>query len=664
MREHGGVQDGVVVLREGRTEYSELVGYVVLEEGEAVGGGQVSRLREYLRERLPEYMVPTHLQVLERLPLTPSGKVDRRSLPAVTEIVAQEELHLALPRTSMEEILIEIWRDVLKLPAIDTHAHFFELGGHSLLATQVISRISATLQIELPLRVLFETPVLAELAERIEQQSRAQHGLSLPPLVPASRNQDLPLSFAQQRLWFLDQLTPGDPAYNLSLATAIRGTLNITALEQSLNEVIRRHEALRTAFREQKGYPVQSIVDCQFSLERHDLRSMSPVAKEAEIQRLAQLEADAPFDLRYPPLVRARLLQLDEQASLLLLTLHHIVADGWSLGILLRELAVLYPVFARGESSPLPELSIQYVDFAVWQRQWLREQVLAAHLLYWTKQLRGVPSLQLPTDRPRQLSAGSNGASHNFRLSAGLSHDLLLLSRREGVTLFMTLLAAFQTMLYRHTQQEDILVGTDIANRVNTETEKLIGFFVNLLALRTTFHDHPGFQEILHRVQKTVLDAYMHQDAPFEYLVEALEPESSLQQMPLIQVLFVLQNTPAFRVELPGLTFSSFEREGPIPSKFELAVFMHESPEGLLGTAVFRTDLFDQSTIATWMEHFTILLQSIVQRIDTPVHMLEMHTEAEKLQQTQKGAERRRSIRATKRGQLDITDINTDQEQQ
>jgi acyl carrier protein len=606
-------------------------------------------------------MVPQHLVALDAFPLTPSGKVDRRALPAVAEVQAVEGLQLTLPRTPVEEILLEIWRDVLRLPYIDTHAHFFELGGHSLLATQVVTRISVALQIELPLRTLFETPVLAELAERIEHQMRAQHNISLPPLLPVSREQELPLSFAQQRLWFLDQLHPGDPTYNLPLAVTIRGALNVAALEQSLGEVIKRHEALRTTFVERDGHAVQCIVPYQFQLEQEDLHTLPATSKTAETLRLVQMEAETAFDLRQVPLLRARLLRLDDSEYLLLITLHHIISDGWSLGILARELTILYAAFARNEPSPLPELALQYADFAVWQRQWLRENVLDEHLRYWTKQLRGAPSLQLPTDRPRQPTSSNEGASYDFHLSAELSRELLLLSQREGVTLFMTLLAAFQTLLYRHTQQEDIIVGTDIANRTHIETEKLIGFFVNLLALRTSFYNRPSFQELLHRVQRTVLDAYAHQDAPFEYLVDALEPGASLQRMPLVQVLFVLQNTPTFNVELPGLTFSSFEHPGPTPAKFNLAVFMHESPAGLQGTVVFRRDLFDESTIATWMQRFEVLLQSIVRQIDTPVNALEMHTVAEHAKTTKKKFEQKRGIRSARREQFNIPDSDTRQ---
>src|ERR687885_401863 len=419
-----------------------------------------------------------------------------------------------------------------------------------------------------------------------------------------------PASFAQQRLWFLNQLAPGNPFYNVSTALRLTGSLNLAALEQTFNEIVRRHEVLRTTFRMLEGQLVQVIAPTlTIPLPVVDLRNLPATKQDGEIRRIASEERSHSFDLSSELLLRVMLLQLDSSEHILLLNLHHIICDGWSIGVLLRELGTLYTAFANNQPSPLPELPIQYADFAHWQRDWLQDEVLETHLAYWKQQLDNIPLLNLPTDRSRPASPTYQGATQFLELPKSLSKELEALSQRQGVTLFMTLLAAFQTLLYRYTQQADIVVGSAIANRNRHEIEGLIGFFVNSLVLRTDLSGNPTFLELLGRVREVALRAYAHQDLPFEKLVEELHPERNLSYHPLFQVVFSLQNTPIEALELPGLTLSRLDFDNP-SAKFDLEFHMWESPEGLRGQVVYSTDLFDDTTITRMLGHFQTLLEA------------------------------------------------------
>ncbi|MDY7077385.1 MAG: amino acid adenylation domain-containing protein, partial [Chloroflexota bacterium] len=482
LNRHPMVQTAAVLDREEEPGNPYLAAYIV-PEGDNL---DLSVLNTYLKEQLPAYMVPVGYVVMDALPLTPSGKINRRALPAPEGRAALETAYVA-PRTPVEEGLVDLWTQVLGVERVGVRDDFFDLGGHSLLATRLVSRVREVFQVEVPLRDIFESPTVVDLAERVEAALRAASGLETPPIVPVSRDGALPLSFAQQRLWFLDQLAPDNLFYNIPMAVRLKGRLDVTALEQSVNEIVRRHESLRTTFDTVDGKPVQVIApELTVPLPVVDLTDLPEVEREEKAHQLVIQEVRRPFDLAQGPLLRARLLWLDEENHIALLTMHHIVSDGWSMEILIREIATLYQAFSASKPSPLPELEVQYADFAHWQREWLQGEVLETQLDYWKQQLGGSPPmLELPTDRPRPAVQTSRGATHSFTLPQDLSERVKALSREEGATLFMTLLAAFQALLYRYTGQEDVSVGTPIANRTRGEIEGLIGFFVNPLVLRT-----------------------------------------------------------------------------------------------------------------------------------------------------------------------------------
>jgi len=541
------------------------------------------------------------------------------------------------PSTPIEEILVKIWTQVLGIAQIGIDDNFFELGGHSLLATQVMSQVRGFFQVELPLRHLFEAPTVAGLAQRIETAQQTESGQQIPPLVPIARDRKLPLSFAQARLWFVAQLQPERSTYNETAAIRLVGNLNVRGLEQSLNEIVRRHEVLRTTFAQVDGEPFQVIAPTlNLPLSVVDLRHLPEAERQVALKRLMAEESQHPFDLERGPLLRCRLVYIGEQEYIVSFTIHHIISDGWSMGVLVRELATLYEAFCADKPSPLPELSIQYADFAVWQRQWLQAEVLEAQLTYWKQKLGGnLPVLQLPTVRPREEVKTNRGATQSFLIPANLSKALQALSCQEGVTLFMTLLAGFQVLLQRYTHQDDIVVGTDVANRNRAETESLIGFFVNLLVLRTDMSGNPSFRELLKRVRKVALGAYAHQDLPFDKLVEALQPQRKSSHTPLFQILFVLQNVPMPPLELPGLRLNLLEIDNEI-ARFDLTLFLTETQQGLEGKWQYNADLFEAATIKRMSGQLETLLKNIVAQPDARINTLEMIAVAEKERQVVK----------------------------
>jgi hypothetical protein len=412
---------------------------------------------------------------------------------------------------------------------------------------------------------------------------RGQQGFVVPPIVPAPRHQRLPLSFAQQRLWVLDQIEPNNPLYNIPRAIRLTGVLNVEALETALNGIVERHEILRTTYGSEKGQPFQVIAaEFRLPLPVIDLRNCPAAERETEARRLVQEQVTTPFDLAHDPMTRNLLLKMGDEDHVLVLVTHHIASDGWSTGILLGELADLYQAALLGKPCDLPQPPVQYADYAVWQRNWLQGEVLEKQLAYWKVQLEGAPPvLLLPTDRPRPPKPTFRGAIHRFHLPSSLAETIRALSRQQGGTVFMTMLAAFQALILHYTKQPDIVLGTDLANRTTVQTEALIGFFVNLLALRTDLSGDPTFEELLGRVREVALGAYAHQDVPFDKLVEELQPERSLSHNPLVQVLFVMQNTPRAASTMPELEMGPFPLE--VPSKFDMAVFVSETEKGLLG---------------------------------------------------------------------------------
>ncbi|MBZ4423356.1 condensation domain-containing protein, partial [Myxococcus sp. RHSTA-1-4] len=622
-----GVREAVALAREDVPGDKRLVGYVT---GDA--SLDMAALRAHLQGRLPEYMVPSALLRLDSFPLTANAKVDRKALPAPD---SRAELRpFVAPSTPTEQQLAALWAEVLRVDKVGIHDDFFELGGHSLLATQVVSRVRKTFEVELPLRALFEAPTLVRLAPRIEEARRQRTSVSLPPLLPAPRSGSLPLSFAQQRLWFLDQLQPGSVQYNMPITLLLEGVLDIEALESAFTELVRRHESLRTTFSAEEGQPVQLIhPPSAVHLVVVDLTGLPEAQRMDEAHRLASEHALRPFNLATGPLLCVSLLRLDEHRHALLLNVHHIISDGWSSGVLVREVAALYEALRQGQPSPLPPLPVQYADYALWQRQWLQGPVLEAQLGWWMEQLAGAPPhLELPTDFVRPPELSHRGATVPVSLPRELSEALKALAQREGATPFMLLLASFQLLLSRYSGQEDVVVGSPIAGRRFSELESLIGFFINTLALRTRLDDNPSFRTLLGRVKEMTLGAYAHQDVPFEKLVEELQPVRDLSRSPLFQVLFALQNIPTQDMHLPSLSLRQMAAHGGDVAKFELNLSLFETPEGFRGTLQFHADLFTEATAARMVRHLQVLLEAIVSQPDQRLSELPLLTPSERQQ--------------------------------
>ncbi len=628
LRSHPALREAVALVREDEPGERRIVAYVVPADGAAPDAAE---LRAHLRERVPEYMLPAAYVVLESLPQTPNGKTDRRALPAPAAAGAGHEAPAA-PRTPTEELLAGIFAEVLGAERVGVRDDFFELGGHSLLATRAASRARAAFGVDVPLRAIFEAPTAAELAEAVDGLLRAGAGMAAPPIVPVPRDplRPLPLSFAQQRLWFIDRLQPGSAAYNIPAALRIRSALDVGALRRAFTELVRRHEALRTVLAGAGGGAVQAVLPpAPVPLPVLDFAGLAPEARRAEALRRAGEEGRRPFDLSRGPLLRVLLARLGEEEWLLCFTMHHVVSDGWSIGVLVRELATLYAACSRGEESPLPELRVQYADYAVWQREWLRGEALETQLRFWREQLRGAPPLlELPTDHPRRGGPGAAEAGVRFTLSAGATRALRGLGRRESATLFMTLLAGWQTLLGRYAGQDDVVVGTPIANRSRAELEGLIGFFVNTLVLRADLSGGPTFRELLGRLRETALGAFAHQDLPFERLVEELAPERSLAHNPLFQVMFVLQNLGVGATALGELDTEA-PGGGAAGAQFDLGVTLFEDGEGLRGRIDYRVDLFDGSTAERMAEHYRLLLESAVADPDRRASELRLMSAAE-----------------------------------
>ncbi|MFN6470894.1 MAG: amino acid adenylation domain-containing protein [Nostoc sp. SerVER01] len=575
----------------------------------------ISQLKEQLREELPEYMRPSSFVLLESFPMTPSGKLDWRALPVPKQDLALSKQAFVQATTPTEARLCTLWLDVLDIDTIGVTDDFFHLGGHSLLATKLVSRIREEFNLALPLRKVFEHSTIAGLAAEIERLTVVSDSTStLQDIIPQiAHRENLPLSFSQARLWFLDWLEPNNPAYNIAIAFRLHGDLNQKALHRSLQEIIQRHEVLRTTFETKDGVAVQVIHESdEVPLTPINLSHLEPEKQEEAVKKLIREAIISPFNLRTLPLLRVHLYQLNEDVHVFVLVIHHIISDGWSLGLMIKELSLSYAAFCQGDASPLSALSLQYGEFAHWQRTTFEQTQLPAQLAYWKAKLGGkIETLELPTDFPRPAIAGYQGATVSFTINREVSDRLQKLCESQGATLFMGLLGVFSTLLMRYSGQQDLLIGTPIANRNHKQIEELIGFFVNTLVIRTDLTGNPDFNTLLLRIKEETLQAYAHQDVPLEKIVEELHPERNLSHHPLFQVMFVLQNAPMGNLELPNLSLIPLELE-QVTAKFDLTLLMIETEAGIQGTWEYRTDLFNVTTINRMVGHFKTLLESIV----------------------------------------------------
>jgi non-ribosomal peptide synthetase component F/acyl carrier protein len=589
-------------------------------------GIDTADLRAHLSAHLPDYMVPAAFVAMDVLPLTRNGKVDRRALPEPDPATAAAEY--VAPRTPTEQALADIWAELLGAARVGADDGFFALGGHSLLATRVVTRVREAFGIDLPLRAVFESPTLSALAAAIERL--AGTGVESPPIVPVDRTGDLPLSFAQERMWFADRAEPGSMVFTMGSVYRFSGPLDAAVLERALAEVVRRHESLRTVFAEAGGVPVQRVLPWSgFHLPVFDLRDLAEDERRSAAERIVREPFVTPFDLARGPLLRAVLARTGDGEHLFAYDLHHIVSDGWSLGILFGELTALYAAFARGEPSPLADLPVQFGDYAAWERAWMRGEVLERQLAYWRGKLAGAPPLlELPTDRPRPARQSYRGAAEHLVLPADELAALHALGRGEGATLFMTLLAAFSLVLSRLSGQDDVVVGTPVAGRTRAETERLIGLFLNSLALRTDLSGDPSFRALLRQVRQTTLDAYAHQDLPFERVIDALVPKREMSHAPVLQVLLNLGNFEGGEMELAGVQVEGFGHAGEQTSKFDLTLYAWETPDDLLLRLVYARDLFDAARMRELLAQLRAVLAQAAADPDAAASRITLHTAA------------------------------------
>lgn len=623
--QHSAIRDAVVSprLRQGLRDR----GMAAIIETEA--DKQIeSDVRDFLAARLPAHLIPTAFVTVKTLPRLVDGQIDRK---AVAETVANIDTPKPAsepyvePRTDIEKALVQIWMETLGTDRIGIKDNFFRLGGHSLLATQAVARISDAFNIDLQLQRLFESPTVEQLAQEIEPLTRADFRPEIMSIKRVPRDQPLPLSFAQQRLWFLDQFEPDNAFYNIAIPIRWPGPVEANALEAAFNDLIERHETLRTTFAIVDAEPVQVIAPSyQLSLVVHDLRHLPQEERMGRAQALAAIEAQRPFNLKTGPVLRAELVKIDNADHLLLFTIHHIAADGWSTEVLFRELFQLYEARRNGRVADLPELVVQYADFACWQRKRLSGALLDKQLAYWRRQLQEAPALlELPTDRPRPRVQMFRGGMYMFSLPGSILESVKDIAQHEQTTLFTVLLAALNVLLYRYTGREDLVVGSPIANRTRPELESLIGFFANTLVLRTQISGRMTFRELVSQVREVTLGAYAHQDIPFEKLVEEFQPERNLSYNPLFQIMFALQNTGR-----PLVTGSSQDDSMPVVgagvAKFDLTLFVSETTSGLKAGIEYNSDLFDASTIDRFASHYEALLQSISKDPDRPIWTLPM----------------------------------------
>ena len=632
LNEHPLITESVVIVAKNDQENQYLVAYMITHLQQSI---ETREIKEFLQQRLPAYMIPTAFILVEEFALTANGKIDRKALPK-PDLTANITDEFIAPRNEIEQKLALIWQEVLGMEKVGIEDNFFALGGHSLLATQVVSRIRNTFSVELPLRDLFEYPTIREISLRLERirQNQDESLTQIAPLKPVSKDRLQPLSFAQERLWFFDQLEGPSPIYNICYALKIEGNLNIEILKKSFQELIARQESLRTYFVEKEGKPFAKVEKFwQLEIPIIDLSNLSPTAKLKQLQNLRETEGTKSFNLSQIPLLKVTLVKYTRESYILLLTIHHIIADDWSLEVLRNDLWTMYEAIRQEKKNPLPPLTIQYSDFAVWQRQWLTGKTLDHQLNYWQQQLNNIPPLlDLPTDYPRPAKQTYQGRFYYFHVPQALEKQIDKLNEKLGTTLFMFLLSSLGILLSRYSNQEDIVIGTPIANRRRKELESLMGFFVNSLPLRLHLSENLNFVQLLTQVKQTTLDAYEHQDIPFEKLVQELQPERSLSYNPLFQVMLVLNNTPKNQWQIPDLDISLYRPDDNQLQrvKFDLVLYLEEKEDSLEALWEYNTHLFSRETIARLTDNFLVLLEGIIQQPTTPIKNLPILSASEK----------------------------------
>ncbi|WP_054063364.1 non-ribosomal peptide synthetase, partial [Pseudomonas asplenii] len=621
-----GVREARVLARDDAAQGKRLIAYLIPQSSNRL---DVAALRKQLGATLPDYMIPTAFVSVAAYPLTGNGKLDQDALPA-PDLDAMSERGYTAPEGATEQALAQIFQELLGLERVGRHDSFFELGGHSLLAAQLVSRVRQQLGGEMMLRQLFSHPTVAELARVVSGlQTAASDSITV-----VERGVPLALSFAQQRLWFLDQLDPGaSSAYHMPMSLLLRGDLDRSALKAALDRLVARHESLRTTFQRQGEQPVQIIApaDCGFSLAEQDLRALSYEQASLSASRIGNNEATEPFDLQRGPLIRGRLLRLADDEHILLITQHHIISDGWSVGVLVKEFTELYRAFSQGQPDPLPELSIQYADYAAWQRRTFTGEYLAEQAEFWRGHLGGAPALlSLPTDRPRPAVQSYRGGDVPVQIAPALYQRLERFCQANNVTLFMALLSAWSVLMARLGNERDVVIGVPTANRGRTETENLIGFFVNTLALRVDLGQNPSVGQLLAQVRQTLLAAQEHQDIPFEQVIEALQPPRSLSHNPLCQVALSLDNTPVGAEQsLPGLNVIPVAQAHET-AQFDLMLTLGSEGGNLSGVIEYASDLFDRGTVERFAQHFQTLLEALVADVEQPVLGLPLLTPAQR----------------------------------
>ena len=618
-------------------------------EGEGDGDGKKLKLKleleelvEGLKEKLPGRMIPEKLVEVEEWPRRRNGEINEEALQRRLE--ETEGVKEYTPAGSEEEEkLVQVWEETLEKKPIGVHDNFFTIGGDSLLATQVVARMSGALEVELPLRRLFESPTIAQLAPVMAEMRKAG-GWRKPAIGRVDREGVLELSYAQQRLWFLMQMMPESTSYHIPIGLRLRGELNVEALKRSIREIVRRHEVLRTRFETVEGKPRQIIEgEIELDLEVKELKGGEGVEREEELMRVAVEEAQKPFDLEKGPMVRVGLVRVGEQDHGLLMTMHHIVSDAVSTGVAVREMTALYAAYSEGKESPLEELPVQYADYAGWQRGWLKGEVLEEQMEYWKAELEGVKPLALATDRPLRAQMSARSGFAWLRMGKEATAKLKKLSEREEVTMFMVLMGAYQVLLYRYSGQEDFAVGTPIAGRTATETEELIGFFVNTLVLPAEVEGNPSFVEVLRRMKEKTVGAYAHQDVPFERLVDSLQIERNVNRSPLFQTMFAFQNAGlgagldlGEELKLEGINILN-----SMAAKFELLLSIKEVEEELMGSMQYYAELFDESTMKVMMERLERVLEEVAEKPEQRIDGIELlrKEEREQVRSTWRGEE-------------------------